>query len=348
MKRNSIYACLAACLLFAGCEDFNDKNFDGLDEMGTITNVATYEMEYTGDYPSDGYFTSREEVAAKVEPWLTKNYFACDSGSLAKVSLSFADSLEVPGEVTTTYTLTADDYDAMGTGKGMPGQYNNFSESIDPNHYLPVFLGQKFPYAFANEVIEVVYAYYADRITTDRSLVFAYNGTAWTLLSDWAKVAVTTKIAEFEYARAWKLSKILGGVEKYVMVHDDYVNLYNWVATNKGEYLSTTSPATDEYYFGVATKYNNINNKVSTWKSYYQPHDDYKDMTDEQVEQVMYERIASGIAELVLPVAYENPQSGINYQVSYSVYNGHAPVYTMTFMYDEVEKVFYKTAGPVY
>lgn len=346
MKMKYYILLITGITLLLGACDYNDRNFDGLDDLVRPVNVATYEIEYDGDYPTDGYFSSKQEVAETVAKWLAKNYFACDSGSLAKVSLLYADSVEIP-EVTQSYTLVKDDYQSMGTGKGMPGQYNNFSSSIDPDHYLPVFLKMKFPYATSETVMAVTFVYYAGS-SKDSTMNYSYDGNTWTNLKSMNPVTVSTKVAEFSFSSEWKLDKILGGIEKYVLAKEDYQVLFDWVKANKPEYLSTQKPETDEYYFGVATKYSNVNNKVSTWKSYYNVGNEYDGKTDDQVREIMYARMGEGLATLVLPLHYTQPQSGINYQITYTVYGGLADEYMMTFMYDDTEQKFYKSAGPVY
>lgn len=329
-------------LLFGAC-DYNDRNFDGLDDMVRPGNVVTYELEYSGNYPKKGYFSEKDEVADSVSKWLSINYFSCDSGSLAKVSISYLDSVDIP-EATQYYTLETEDYKSMGTDKGMPGKYNNFSASIDPDHYLPVFLKLKFPYVTSETVMAVTFAYFAGT-TKDSTMNYTYDGDVWTYIQP---VAVSTKVAEFSYSSTWQLDKILGGIEKYVLVKDDYQVLFDWVKANKKDYLNDQKPETDEYYFGVSTFYPNVNNKVSTWTKYYNVGGEYTGKSDDEVREIMHTRMGEGLATLVLPLRYTQPESGKNYQVTYTVYGGLAPEYMMTFMYNEIEQKFYKTAGPVY
>lgn len=347
MKKNRIYVCLLACLIFAGCDDdFNERHFDGLDEMGTVKNVATYEVDYAGKYPKDGYFSTKNEVTDSVAKWLTATYFSCDSGSIARVALQYADSLEIPKEAGNSYTLTAEDYEAMGEGSNMPGKDHYFSASVDPLHYLPVFLKQKYPYAFAEEVKGLTYAFYgSDKQVKDSTSSFYYDGNTWTYLGNLPRVAVSKRIAEFEYGSKWKFSKIIGGIEKYTLVHDDFQALYNWTKEHKPEYLAKGS-TTDEYYFGAQTSYNQINNNVYSWKNSYNINGEYTGKSDDEVREIMHARMSEGLAGIVLPLVYGDPKSGVNYQVTYSVYRGLIPNYVITFMYDDAKKEFYRTAGP--
>ena len=58
--------------------------------------------------------------------------------------------------------VTPSDYDAMGD----PGKNDNFSSSLKPVDYLPVFLSQKLPYAKKDDRQVVLYKYYDGKVTT--------------------------------------------------------------------------------------------------------------------------------------------------------------------------------------
>ena len=49
MRKNNIYFYFAALLLLVGCEDFDDKNFDGLDDMTRPENQINKEYTLTAD-----------------------------------------------------------------------------------------------------------------------------------------------------------------------------------------------------------------------------------------------------------------------------------------------------------
>lgn len=76
------------------------------------------------------------------------------------------------------YYLSAADYDTMGTGSGQPGQYNNFSSSIPPNNYLPVFLASKYPYAQEEDQITLMYKYY-NGATVVFGNIYTYTNGVW-------------------------------------------------------------------------------------------------------------------------------------------------------------------------
>lgn len=92
--------------------------------------------------------------------------------------------------------LSSSDYDAMGEDSGRPGRFNNFSGSVDPENYLPRFLGTTPPYNFGQEEDELIVIYrffngstvlrgnsysvingvWTPRVT---QLQFGHDGTKW-------------------------------------------------------------------------------------------------------------------------------------------------------------------------
>ena len=61
------------------------------------------------------------------------------------------------------YYLSKTDYDSMGEGSGQPGRFNNFSNSVPADDYIPTFLSLTSPFAFAQEEDEifVIYKYFS-------------------------------------------------------------------------------------------------------------------------------------------------------------------------------------------
>ncbi|MFI2741427.1 choice-of-anchor J domain-containing protein [Zhouia sp. PK063] len=113
----------------------------------------------------------------------------------------------------TYYTLTTADYDAMGTGSGQPGQYNNFSSSVAPEDYIPTYLKLKYPYAQEDDQLVVFYAYYSGGVTTRANLYMVQNGV-WTPYQ-------TTQEASLQFGNdgsTWVPDNTI----KYTLVNSDY------------------------------------------------------------------------------------------------------------------------------
>jgi hypothetical protein len=98
------------------------------------------------------------------------------------------------------YYLSDADFDSMGENSGQPGRYNNFSSSISPDDYLPVFLNNKYLFAQEGDALSVIYKYYSSssgaqlrgnlytftagtwegyESTQETSLQLAHDGSSW-------------------------------------------------------------------------------------------------------------------------------------------------------------------------
>ena len=79
------------------------------------------------------------------------------------------------------YRLTSDDYDAMGTeSSSYPGKYNNFSSSVDPNKFLPIWMKIKWAYEDEGATKMVSYIYYNN--SSDKELKsdeYIYQNNEW-------------------------------------------------------------------------------------------------------------------------------------------------------------------------
>lgn len=247
-----------------------------------------------------------------------------------------------------TYTLDLADYASMGTAQGEPGKYNNFDANMDIDMYIGVFLGLTYPYTSAGKTAEVSYLYYENRETTERSRIYKFDGNSWLPFDPYAAtVEVTTKLAEMFFdGDNWLLNRLLGGTYKYKLGGVDYLTLLDWVKINKPEYLNAQNN-NEEFYFGSAPQYLNINNNYGTWREQYNIGGAYTGLSNEQLQEIMDARIAEGIADVILPSMFSDPDSGLSYTISYTVYQGRGTGnYVMSFMYEE-EKGFEWVGGPI-
>lgn len=78
------------------------------------------------------------------------------------------------------YYLSDADFDSMGENSGQPGRFNNFSSSISPNDYLPVFLNNKYLFAQEGDALSVIYKYYSSSSGAQlRGNLYTFNAGAW-------------------------------------------------------------------------------------------------------------------------------------------------------------------------
>ncbi len=426
MNKIILTSFFTALLILAGC-DYNDKYFDGLDDI-EIIDIVDYEGEYTGDYPSEGYFTDRASLESAVASMLEEILPYADAGSIASISSilygeitpgyeqivpdveyelvtadyqamgaesgqpgkynNFDSSMDVEayliafiankypdlaigdivaityiyysGGNTTRismyqrtssgwetvqafvpdidYTLTTEDYASMGTGANEPGQYNNFSSSIDPEHYLPVFMNLKFPYAQEGTTGEVSYAYYDSGSTTTESMYFRFNGATWAVYDPFADtVEITSMVASMAFdGENWTLERLMGGVVTYTMTYDDYNIIYRWVEENHPDYLS--SVRSEEFYIGASIAYSNMTYAYSSWRQY---NEELANAETDEIDAVQDERFVWAMTTLVLPVIYPEPDPGLTYIIVYTVYSGRGSGdYKISFVYNSETEEF--------
>lgn len=90
---------VATLMLLTGC-NYNDRNFDGLEELVEPTNVMSLDYTLTdADYEAIGDFAKANKYLFSVEQadsyfpsWLLKNYYAADPTSVVRVTFNCATS----------------------------------------------------------------------------------------------------------------------------------------------------------------------------------------------------------------------------------------------------------------
>lgn len=185
MNKKLIYGLCAASFLMTAC-DYNEDNFPGFDQE-PLTDVVYYEGEFTGKYPTEGYFSlvqgDEESGKATIEKALIEmlkdTYPYCDKGSSAKIKVKVADvmpSQEKEPAYEDAYELSTADYDAMGTGKNEPGEHDNFSYRID----LPDFCAGKYADKAEGFICKIIYKYYSNRVTTTQAKYYKKGADGWT------------------------------------------------------------------------------------------------------------------------------------------------------------------------
>ena len=238
---------LIAAIWFAGC-DVNEQ-FEGLDEMSKPTNVAYYLYTLTSsDYDAIGtsalaaainsvdsakaqiiktkkYFSDTIPVGDYASSILDKKYKYGDEGSALMLTYDLYEQYDTATiSPTNRYTLVTADYDTMGVSSGHPGQYDNFSSSIDPFYFLPIWLKMMNPYAKIDDIKLIRYLYYASGSTTQRKTVFVYDGSSWAPF-----VEVTPQEVKFKFKSG-----------TWVYVNTDILvglNTDTQISSNLGEFI---------------------------------------------------------------------------------------------------------------
>lgn len=344
--------------------------FDSTNEAYTLT-VADYDAMGTdaGQPGKSDNFDSKMDVDAYLMAFCTTKYATLLEGKTVAVTYNYysgsvaaqtkcyrktATGWEVielnAFTPSMAYTLLKEDYTAMGTATGQPGKYANFDANMNIDHYLTAFLKIRYPYAVTGATCQMTYAYFANKVTTNPSRIYEYDGTMWSYINPFAKtVVVMKKVAEMKFdGKAWKLGLLLGGTQSLVMGPDQYAALVEWVRTNKTAYLSTQNPSQEEFYFGSSSKYFNINNVYATWKNYYNVGGEYDGKTNAEIQVIMDSRMAEGIANALLPTWVKTPDPGLSYAVTYKIYGGRGDgYYHMPFMYNAETQKYERVGDPV-
>lgn len=178
MNINKILSIGCALLIMVGC-DYNDKYFEGYDDI-TIPAVANFEGDFTGKYPTEGYFTDRAALEAAVNTMLKGMYKYCDKGSTAKVSVLYGDVTPGYKAADVSYELTEDDYVAMGTENGQPGRYKNFDANMDLDAYLIAFCDTKYADLAVGKAVSITYKFYASGAGTSNKIAsYRKEASGW-------------------------------------------------------------------------------------------------------------------------------------------------------------------------
>ncbi|MDL2245544.1 hypothetical protein LJC54_08610 [Parabacteroides sp. OttesenSCG-928-J18] len=243
------------------------------------------------------------------------------------------------------YTLIADDYKEMGNGTNEPGEKNYFTSAMNIDGYLGSFLRMQYPYAIAEKTAVVVYNYLEKGAVITKTSVYEFDGTNWNSYDPYASVmTVTTKIADMKYDGSnWSLNLLIGGSVEVTIKKDELLYLVEWVKNNKYAYWVDDL---NEFYYGSAAKWGEVNNNYTNWKAN-DPNNEYASLSDDQLQALMDKRISEGFASHVLPALYSDPNPELSYDVSYNVYRGNRAGWNIvSFMYDKDKKVFYEIAAP--
>ncbi len=260
MKRILLLPSVVGALFFAACEDYNDYNFPGLEEMVKPVNIAKYELEVTtADITTivnklNGLKTASDSVIAKrlntdkmfsadvpadkLIPYiLASKYLTMDKGASAKVTYSYKG--ETPAYLATlrgapVYTLTDQDYESAWN---RPVYF--LTSAHTPDIYLPVVLRNKYPAAVEGDVVIVRYRY-SDKepinaLAEDFESTTALNQHGWTLTgatawtrasfngNSYAQARIITGTGRVAYVSP---AVILDGAKEYALSFDICVGYY--------------------------------------------------------------------------------------------------------------------------
>lgn len=162
------------------------------------------------------------------------------------------------------------DFAAMGS------KYDSFDNSFKADDYLPIFLQTNYPYAQADEIVNLTYKYYNSSSKT-RSVVadeYIFDGT------NWNKTEKTETLdGRFEkLSGKWNFNPsmtiVLSPTSNTDVSKTYYQAAVNWVLANKDAIYTTDNRTGNrykdtEYYSGCAASYFNLNWRINTLPVHY-------------------------------------------------------------------------------
>lgn len=311
---------------------------DYLDELASIESYTLTTADYDSmgtEYGKPGYynnFSSSMPAADYLPDFLLEKYPDAEEGDELMVTYKYYDSgvteitefwvfdgsnwnqsektaPETPDNVE-VYELTTDDYDSMGTGYGEPGRYNNFSSSIDPDFYLPLFLANKYTYAAEGDKILVLYKFYISSNVETRAVEYTY-GNGW---NKYSPIVVKTD-QYIKTDKAWLFDPTV----LYTMVADDYQMIVEYVKENISEdYID--SYGTAESYYGSSSYYKEFNIEEGDYDASFGT---WEDAVKAAMEVFLPMKFPEAVAQV--------EGIDVNYVITFAGYAGSMVDYTITF-----------------
>lgn len=224
-----------------------------------------------------------------------------------------------------SYMLTKADFTTMGSN------LDNFSSSMSPDFYLPIFLKSKYPYAVEGREMTIAYKWFASSVTSLRADVYTLTEGEW--VKNQNIEVITDQFVKQEGKWLYNPSVTLNlvPVRNDPFVTPFYQAIVDWVWDNvdvpngiaaKGQGYVTTF-GNNEYYTGVSAYYNNIDIRPAAARGQYPA--GFEGLSDEVVKDLMIERLLS-TTEVVLGTLYPEVDviQGIEtiYTIRAAIYEG--------------------------
>lgn len=300
-------------------------------EITRLNLRLTTESEFINatSIANNKYFSSALSSQSAIPLLLNQKYLYSDPKSSVKVTFDYVDGTDTASiAANQKYSLTDDDYTAMGTGVNQPGQYKNFSAAMNTTFYLNAFLKSKNPYAVKNDKRMVRYKYY-DKTTFSQYRVFNFNGTDWesskteqylfTQNKKWL-FDPTIYIVQISNDRTKDENGLPGNMSNMYSVIVHHV----WNDPELNKYVS--SYKNDEYYFGASAYQGNFSFQYSVREGTPYLDADLKALSNEEDKiKFMFNRANQAII-LYLKHAYPDAKPITNegldqfYAVTFRVY----------------------------
>ena len=241
------------------------KTANKADSVTINTSIARLNAKFTTDstYIKASYIASNKLFNSKLKakdyiPYLLNtNYLYTDNGSTFKViynNVDNGDTTVIPAA--SRFTLSNDDYMAMGSGTNQPGQYKEISSVMSALTYLNQYLKIKCAYAQTNDVKVVSYLYYdSNKLAKKQYRILKFDGQNWVGSSD----QYINNGLTWLYDPTITVPLVKGSPNNlYVMAFINYLILHKDDATNPTPWYPKGTYVNEEHYYGFSAYYPEI------------------------------------------------------------------------------------------
>lgn len=263
---------------------------------GTLANACRYGLsDYAGKtiriaflYKGDESQTESESETVRKQATTTVQIdnvsvrtagFQTEAYTVEALPYRFDGSVWQP--YTEGLTITSADMTEMGS------KTDFFSSTMNPQHYLPLFLRQKYVYPTPEESVTVIYKYYG-ATGQFRADDYQFDGT------NWLYQGIVSRTAQFVKNNGkWlydpnvdiTLPPLKGNPTSTLY----YQTICDWVGANKGVQYYQSGFTNAEYYYGASAYQCNMDFKIDSWRSKCSA--DYSSLSDKELEELQFERL---------------------------------------------------------
>lgn len=218
--------------------------------------------------------------------------------------------------------LACEDYREMGQNKLY------FTADVPAAGYLPVYLSKRIEYPQDGESRVVIYRYFDGKKLKIYSDEYVYSGEKARWLPDTRLGEKTEQYVlsegkwNFDPSTVITLEAVKGNAESSAF----YQAIVDHVGKNYGTDYYQMNYTNAEFYYGASAYQNNFSFRVSSWRTGHKAGEAaYKDLTDEELTALMFERLPEAI-RIGLVAIYGDadtvPGVQVTYTVNFSIYDG--------------------------
>jgi len=350
-------------------------------ELTIEVNAAVDSLQQDSAYIAGSFiknnkcFSDVYPAADYVATLLKSKYKYADVGSSVTLTYKYVSATDTATiTATNKYTVTIDDYNALGEGNNQPGQNDYFSSSVDPDVYIPRLLAVKYPLAQSGDVKLIRYKYSTTPPTTIQTYsLYLFNGSEWIPYSkteqfvyidshEWIfDPTITFTVEKTDYLLAMQyLYKHDGETAPFLEGYNDWTSNDTLKFVINPKYPPTNDELSNvytEFLFGLSWNYGNIDARITNrsysydnqLQAYFKEVNDNASLDDNAKKDAktafIEKRIQQGLA-LLLCLKYPDLEprvKGVNQHVKLNVqvYDGNRWYWTYNFQCVETGKFQY-------